>query len=267
MNNVGKELKSSRISKKISILNVSKELNISKEIIEMIENNQMNERFNKVFWIGHLRSYCNFLELDSDKAIEIFKKRTNFLKDDNKYKLAKPTFENSASKFTNFIPATLSILIFTSFYLLFVREDNITREYALVPDLPEIYVPIVEHGDMSKPKNNSINNSENNIVKDDFSYTSAIASNKINTDLSSDTVTLKLLNPTWLQVRDSLDNIILSKLMDKGEEYSYKADRKYNITAGNAGNILVIINQDVIGKIGKFGQVVDSIVINKNFNN
>ena len=55
--------------------------------------------------------------------------------------------------------------------------------------------------------------------------------------------------------------------MDEGEEYSYKADLKYNITAGNAGNILVIMNQDVIGKIGKFGQVVDSIVINKNFNN
>ena len=36
------------------------------------------------------------------------------------------------------------------------------------------------------------------------------------------------------------DNIILSKLMEKDEEYTYEIEFKYTITAGNAGNILVI---------------------------
>ena len=37
------------------------------------------------------------------------------------------------------------------------------------------------------------------------------------------------------------------------------------VTAGNAGNILVIINNEVRGKIGKFGEVVDSITLDYNF--
>ena len=55
--------------------------------------------------------------------------------------------------------------------------------------------------------------------------------------------------------------------MDKNEEYTYKMNLNYNITAGNAGNILVLINKDVRGKIGRYGEVVDSIVLNNNFNN
>ena len=41
----------------------------------------------------------------------------------------------------------------------------------------------------------------------------------------------------------------------------------YSITSGNAGHILVLINQTVRGKVGKKGQVVDSLVIDKDFNN
>ena len=55
--------------------------------------------------------------------------------------------------------------------------------------------------------------------------------------------------------------------MDKGEEYSYDMSLEYNITAGNAGNILVIFNQDVVGKIGKFGEVIDSIILDNSFKN
>ena len=53
--------------------------------------------------------------------------------------------------------------------------------------------------------------------------------------------------------------------MDANEEYSYNIEYKYNITAGNAGNIIVVIDNIVKGKIGKYGEVLDSFVINKNF--
>ena len=80
-------------------------------------------------------------------------------------------------------------------------------------------------------------------------------------------VTLKILNDTWLQIRNEDDEIILSQLMNKNDEYSYDFESNYSITSGNAGHILVMINQKVKGKIGKKGQVVDSLVLNKNFNN
>ena len=76
-----------------------------------------------------------------------------------------------------------------------------------------------------------------------------------------------MLNPTWLQLRDESNNIVLSKLMDKDEEFSYELKLNYNITAGNAGNILVLIDGDVRGKIGKYGDIIDSFVLFKDFTN
>ena len=55
--------------------------------------------------------------------------------------------------------------------------------------------------------------------------------------------------------------------MFQNDVYTYNLDLKYSLTAGNAGNILVLIDNDTRGKIGDFGEVVDSIVIDSNFNN
>ena len=96
---------------------------------------------------------------------------------------------------------------------------------------------------------------------------SAIASIPDKEFQKSSIVTLKFLDDTWVQLRDENDEIILSQLMNEGDEYSYSIFNNYSITSGNAGHILVMINQKVKGKIGKKGQVVDSLVINQNFNN
>ena len=80
-------------------------------------------------------------------------------------------------------------------------------------------------------------------------------------------ITLKILNDTWLQIRNEDDEIILSQLMNKNDEYSYDFESNYSITSGNAGHIMVLIDKKVRGKIGKKGQVVDSLVLNKDFSN
>jgi len=268
MNNVGKEIKSLRVSKKISISKITKELNISKNIIDMIESDQIDYSSDVVFYIGHLRSYCNLLEIDSNQFVEKFKKQIAFKKNSLNDKLEKPNFNYRSFKLQSFFPATLGLFIFISFYYLFVKEDNNSREFALIPDLPEAYVPIVEYENINTLKNNNIKNSESDqMFEKNFNYTSAVASNKVYENINSDKITLRLLKPTWLQITDKSNNIILSKLMDTGDEYSYDMSLEYNITAGNAGNILVIFNQDVVGKIGKFGEVIDSIILDNSFKN
>ena len=85
--------------------------------------------------------------------------------------------------------------------------------------------------------------------------------------LSPNIITLKFLNPTWIQLRDTEDRIVISQLMTENDEYSYDIKLNYNLTAGNAGNILVSINGEVKGKVGKKGEVIDSLVISSDFNN
>ena len=163
------------------------------------------------------------------------------------------------------------LLIFGSFYFLFIEVEKPSREYAIIPDLPENYIAVVEEESLNDLGNNknTLFIPENNYAEIESSKNSSSAIASIPNDKfqKTTTVTLKFLDDTWVQLRDENDEIILSKLMNEGDEYSYSIYNNYSITSGNAGHILVIINQKVKGKIGKKGQVVDSLVINKNFNN
>ena len=262
MKTIGQILSIRRNSKNLSINDISLELKISKSIITDLENDNIKNDSDIIFIIGHLRSYSNFLELDTDTIIEQFKDKVSFNIKDEKKNIT-PIVENNFFKIEKFFAASLILIIFTSFYFLFIDQNDNEINFALVPDIPESLEPIVEEA-------NTFNNNlfqSNDINKSDLiNNSSALASIEFYEDITT-VATLKMLNPTWLQLRDESNNIVLSKLMDKDEEFSYELNLNYNITAGNAGNILVLIDGDVRGKIGKYGDIIDSFVLYKDFTN
>ena len=261
MDTVGKILLITRNSKNLSISDISIELKISKSIIIDLENDNIKNNPDIIFNIGHLRSYSNFLELDTDTIIKKFKDQVSFNIKEEKKNIT-PIVENNFFKIEKFFAASIIVVVFTSFYFLFVDQNDNEINFALIPDIPESLEPIVE-------KANTFDNlsQSSDIKKSDLiNNSSVIASIEFDENVTT-VATLKMLNPTWLQLRDEENNIILSKLMDKDEEFSYELKLNYNITAGNAGNILVLIDDEVRGKIGKYGDIIDSFVLYKDFTN
>ena len=267
---VGDILKKTREQKRITLSNVSEELKISEEILSNIENNYLRKDIDRVFIIGHLRSYCLFLNLNHKEIIQSFKLQ-HFPLEKKNIAIEKPKFEYNFLYSNKLISLSLMLLIFVSFYFLFIEVEKPLKEYAIIPDLPENYISVVEAINInnSVSNKNTLLNSEINFAQIESSQnsSSAIASIPSNEFQKPSIVTLKFLDDTWVQLRDENDEIVLSQLMNKGDEYSYSIYNNYSITSGNAGHILVMINNKVKGKIGKKGQVVDSLVINKNFNN
>jgi len=261
MKTVGQILLIARNSKNLSISDISIELKISKSIIIDLENDNIKNNPDIIFNIGHLRSYSNFLELDTDTIIKKFKDQVSFNIKEEKKNIT-PIVENNFFKIEKFFAASIILIIFTSFYFLFIDENNNEINFALVPDIPESLEPIVEKANTFDNLSQSSDIKKSNLIN----KSSAIASTEFDEDLTT-VATLKILNSTWLQLRDEENNIILSKLMDKDEEFSYELKLNYNITAGNAGNILVLIDNEVRGKIGKYGDIIDSFVLYKDFTN
>ncbi len=262
METVGQILSSERNCKNLSINDIAAELNISKSIINDLENDNIKNNPDIIFNVGHLRSYSNFLELDTDTIIKKFKNDLSFNIKKEKKNIT-PIVENNFFKIERFFAASLILIVFSSFYFLFIYEDNNQINYALVPDIPESLEPIIEKANTF---NNDLSQESNSNISDLINNSSVIASIEIDENIST-VATLKILNPTWLQLRDENNNIVLSKLMDKDEEFSYELNLNYNITAGNAGNILVLIDGNVRGKIGKYGDILDSFILYKDFTN
>jgi len=261
MKTVGQILSVGRNSKNLSISDVAIELKISKSVINDLENNNIINNSDIIFNIGHLRSYSNFLELDTDTIIKKFKDEVSFNVKEEKKNIT-PIVENNFFKIEKFFAASIIFIIFISFYFLFIDKNNNEINFALVPDIPESLEPVVEKANTFDNLSQSSDINKSDLVNN----SSAIASIEFDKDVTT-VATLKILNSTWLQLRDEENNIVLSKLMDKDEEFSYELKLNYNITAGNAGNILVLINDEVRGKIGKYGDIIDSFVLYKDFVN
>ena len=262
MKTVGQTLLNGRNSKNLSISDISIELKISKTVIIDLENDNIKNNTDIIFNIGHLRSYSNFLELDTDTIIKKFKDELSFNTKVEKKNIT-PIVENNFFKIEKFFAASIIFIVFSSFYFLFISENDNQTNFALVPDIPESLEPIVEQAYILNKNSSEIKDLNKTDI---LNNSSAIASVEYDENMTI-IATLKILNPTWLQLRDESNNIVLSKLMDKDEEFSYELSLKYNITAGNAGNILVLIDGDIRGKIGRYGDILDSFVLYKDFTN
>ena len=282
METVGEFFKSARKNQKIDLNKVSQELKISENILKDIENNQFPNYINVVFFIGHIRSYAKYLNLDEKSLIENFKIQISFNDHNLNNEIRKPNtpiMQFSLFKALSFISI---IIISSSFYFLFIPSNDLQPEYAMTPNIPENLQSSLEEIEMklfleNKLSLNELDNTNqiitdsSQIIRDEdalISSTSAIASLPISNKntIADTTITLKFINPTWIQLRDSKNNVIISKLMTKKDEYSYKISENFNLTAGNAGNIIILFDGAVKGKAGKIGEVLDSLIIETHFN-
>ena len=79
-NSVGLILKETRLSKDLSIEVVLNDLKISREIIMNLENGVIPDYISSVYITGHLRTYANYLNLDSDQLVKFFRKKFHQIK-------------------------------------------------------------------------------------------------------------------------------------------------------------------------------------------
>ena len=271
---VGQYLKEIRIKNNLTIEELCKELKINQSLIQSIELDDFPEYLEPVYMMGHIRAYADLFDLDANDLIETFKIQISYNRLYENKQVPKPV------KTTNFLSLTKTFyfasisIISISFYFMFVRPNNLDSQYAMTPDLPENLQYNLEEIELnlalSKKNNNDgeviINLEEENSLSNS---SSALASNSKNVILTNDDykITLHFINPTWIQLRDNDDNIIISRLMNEDEQYSYYALENLSLTAGNAGNIIVSLNGKIVGKVGNAGDVVESFIIDNNFKN
>jgi cytoskeleton protein RodZ len=283
METVGESFKRARKSQKIDLNTVSQDLKISESLLGDIENNQFPSYINVTFLIGHIRSYAKYLNLDEKLLIENFKIQISFDGNNLNNEMRKPNTPVIQFSFFKALSFVSIIIISSSFYFLFIPSNDLQPEYAMTPNIPENLESTLEEIEMklslekilivdALDNTSQIIADSSQIIEDKdalISSTSAIASLPISNDknLADKIVTLKFLNPTWVQLRDSKNNVIISKLMSKKDEFSFKISENLNLTTGNAGNIIILVDGVVKGKVGKIGEVIDSLIIDNRFYN
>tara|TARA_B100000579_G_scaffold289416_1_gene240188 strand:+ start:68 stop:925 length:858 start_codon:yes stop_codon:yes gene_type:complete len=285
MHLVGEYLKKNRIKNKYSINDISENLKISYYILQKIENDEFTDELNKTYLVGHVRSYAKFLNLDSDDLAKKFKLQVSYSKKNQIENLPKPLDSNNIFKYSSSISFFSVVTVCVGFYFLFINSNNQKFNYSITPQIDDNLMATIEEFELNadldkfnKEKKISLNNkvvSEQTNIEDINKYKlkqyNVIASepsdNEIAKVIEDHKITLRFIEPTWIQLRNNQGDIILSSLMYPKDYYSYYVSDNYNLTTGNAGNIIIKIDDNTAGKLGKKGQVIESFIINSDFEN
>ena len=116
---IGRKIKKRRLSKKYSLKYVSSELKITQETLKNIEDDSFISTNKDVFLLGHIRSYANFLDLNSTVIIEEFKLQNSYEKIDIKDQIPKPINYNNFNirVFLSFASVVNVCILSVSFFI------------------------------------------------------------------------------------------------------------------------------------------------------
>ena len=271
---VGEYLKQQREKKGVDLVSVCKELNISLSYLKAIEDDDFLKTPGGVYTLGFIKSYSDYLNLDSKKIIINYKNQISDKNTDQDIQLPKPI--KDFSSYNKIISFSLASIISVVFYFMFISNSNIKPDFAITPDLSEEMMASIEEYEvktaLSKDKETQNEKlitksfiSKDNIISNNQSSAIASSSEENFSDSINQYISLQALDLTWIQIRNSENEIVYSKLMNAKDKYKYLFKDQYSITTGNAGNIIVLFGEEVKGKLGKKGEVLDSIIISSDF--
>jgi len=256
-------LKFAREDKGITIEQASKILNIHINVLENIENGEFDKLSNDVFTMGHIKTYLNWLGIDPKLINTERKKSNNINLNKKKHKVILPN-NLKISKFY------ISLISLVSFFLIIIIYKNIntieSKTYITIDTKKikdEVLIDKIETKDKIKTaefdkKSEAINAPDSLLDKE-------IEIEDISLNLKEKSISfiyIKAISESWVEIQRYNTEIFVSKVLKKGEELKLPYEKDLILVTGNAGGIIIHINDKIINNIGLVGEVKRNISLN-----
>ncbi len=256
-------LKFAREDRGITIEQASKILNIHINVLENIENGEFDKLSNDVFTMGHIKTYLNWLGIDPKLINTERKKSDNINLNKNKHKVIYPN-NLKISKFY------ISLISLVSFFLIIIIYKNIntieSKTYITIDTKKikdEVLIDKIETKDKIETvefdkKSEAINAPDSLLDKE-------IEIEDISLNLKEKSISfiyIKAISESWVEIQRYNTEIFVSKILKKGEELKLPYEKDLILVTGNAGGIIIHINDKIINNIGLVGEVKRNISLN-----
>jgi len=256
-------LKFAREGRSITIEQASKVLHININILENIENGKFDKLSNDIFTMGHIKTYLNWLGMDPKLVITEYKKSDSI--DLNKKKHKVIYFNNV--KISKFYISLISLVSFFLIIIIYKNINTIESNTYITIDTKEIKDEVLIDKIETKDKIETIefDKESESINTPDSLLNKEIEIEDISHDLKEKSISfiyIKAITDSWIEIQRNNTDILISKILKKGEEFKLPYEKDLILVTGNAGGIIIHINDKIINNIGLFGEVKRNISLN-----
>ena len=268
---VGEILRRTREHYEQSIEDIETALRIRASQIEAIENGRLEELPGRVYAIGFVRSYSEFLGLDADKMVGLFKRQAAG-------KTTQPELHFPVPAADGQLPAWwitfLSLFVAIVLLVFWLQESGEGRDIVdNIPPVSEVFQAETFQPKFTPPPAPEVTGEEIStqiVVPPPPELEPETLDEPVIEEKPAEGIILNIRQNSWVEIRDLSGKAMISRVLEAGDQY-YVPDRPdLNISIGNAGGVEIEVDGVALRPLGKTGRVLrrlplDAEYLKKNF--
>ena len=243
---VGEILRRTRVHYGQSLEDIERALHIRASQLQVIESDDVERLPGRVYAIGFVRSYSEYLGLDGDKMVHLFKKQAG-----GKTQRPELDFPIAASE-THIPPAWVVIgTIVCAVAIIGVWLSIQTRDRTIVTEIPEMpHSEKTEAVIMGPPVP---------------AFAPADEAVEAVAPAQQQGIILKILENSWVEIRNADGEAIVSRVLKAGDRYFVPDRPDLNMALGNAGGVLLQLDGVDMKPFGKTGEIMRDITLDRDY--
>lgn len=249
---VGEILRRTRVHYEQTLEQIESVLRIRASQLEALEQGDVSKLPGRVYAIGFVRSYSEYLGLDGDKMVHLFKEQSVGRKAKPDLSFPVPASESKVPNMMIIGSSLFGVVVLIGFMALMMFPE---KEKQMIPSVPEsltksqlseapalvgdagavdaVEGPAAQAGD---PAEAVVNGPKNRIV-------------------------MEIVEPSWIEIRNASGAAILRQVLKEGDVYLVPDEPGLVMATGNAGGIVIKIDGKELPKLGEAGAIKRKILL------
>lgn len=250
---VGEILRRTRVHYGQSLRDVEQILRIRQSQIEAIEKGEIDKLPGRVYAIGFVRSYAEYLGLDGAKVVQLFKQQYMDRQPKEALSFPVPASESKAP------PVWLVVFcIILSIGLLFgwaylQTQQGRTIGIKEIEPLPQEIKRRITENVISDPEISAANTTE-----PDAGFPGDAAT-PVQENSAKAGIILNIKGNSWVEIKDGKGAVLVSDVLKMGDQYFVPDSPGLTMSLGNAGGVEIMLNGRPLMPLGKEGDVMRDI--------
>ncbi|MCK6418193.1 MAG: DUF4115 domain-containing protein [Alphaproteobacteria bacterium] len=240
-----------------SLADIEKALRIKRSQLEAIESGEYDRLPGRVYAIGFIRSYSDYLGLDGEQMIAQFKIQVGERSSAPELHFPMPTSESKVPK-----PWVVVVSLFTAAVIIILWWSYAQRPPEDTSALPDV-MATEEAFSASTP---AIPNAGASAPASATAAQQPVAHASPTAPPPEPGIILSITANSWVEIKDSSGNALVAKVLQAGDKYRIPDDRPdLSMSLGNAGGVMLEIDGKAVAPLGANGEVLRNVPLERDW--
>lgn len=250
---VGEILRRTRVHYGQDLMQIENVLRIRASQLEALEQGDLSKLPGRVYAIGFVRSYSEYLGLDGDKMVHLFKTQHGGKAKRPDLSFPVPASESKLPGIATVGGSLFGVLVLVGFisYMMFPKAEK-----NVIPNVPEQLTqsqlneaPALVEQSAPAPQSATVTTDQTIPPQPD-------------TPLQpTGRIVLEIVDSSWVEIRNAEGAAILRQVLKPGDIYVVPEEQGLVMATGNAGGIKVKLDGKDAGLLGTPGQIKRKILL------